>query len=63
MSFTKKIILTGTSGQIEQVFLDHLRNSKNNYNVQALDKNKNNKTNILMAKMSYSTVDLQNGRL
>ena len=40
MTFKKKIILTGSSGQIGQAFVDHLSNSKNNYYVYALDKKK-----------------------
>ena len=40
MTFTKKIILTGSSGQIGQAFVDHLSISQNDYFVYALDKKK-----------------------
>ena len=48
MKLQKKIILTGSAGQIGQAFLEHLSNSNDNYYIYALDKNKNfsNKKNV-----------------
>ena len=58
MRFTKKIILTGSAGQIGQVFLDHLSNSKDNY-IYALDKkkSKNNKENIQNVEIDITKED------
>ena len=40
MQFKKKVILTGSSGQLGQAFLEHLCNSNEDYYVYALDKKK-----------------------
>ena len=55
----KKIILTGSSGQIGQAFIDHLSNSKNKYYVYALDKNKSkyNKKNIQNVEIDITKED------
>ncbi len=59
MTFTKKIILTGSSGQIGQAFVNHLSNSKNDYYVYALDKkkSKNNKKNIQNVEIDITKED------
>ena len=59
MRFTKKIILTGSSGQIGQAFLEHLSNSKDDYYIYALDKkkSKNNKINIQNVEIDITKED------
>ena len=58
MRFTKKIILTGSAGQIGQAFLEHLSNNEDNY-IYALDnkKNKNNKINIQNVEIDITKED------
>ena len=58
MRFTKKIILTGSAGQIGQAFLNHLSNSEDNY-IYALDKkkSKNNKENIQNVEIDITKED------
>ena len=58
MRFTKKIILTGSAGQIGQAFLNHLSNSEDNY-IYALDKNKSkyNKKNIQNVEIDITKED------
>ena len=58
MRFTKKIILTGSAGQIGQAFLNHLSNSEDNF-VYALDKkkSKNNKENIQNVEIDITKED------
>ena len=48
MKSQKKIIVTGSAGQLGQAFLKHLSNSANNYYVYAVDKQKikNNRDNV-----------------
>lgn len=59
MKFKKKVILTGSSGQLGQAFLEHLCNSNEHYYVYALDKKKinNNKPNVKNIEIDITKED------
>lgn len=59
MKFKKKVILTGSSGQLGQAFLEHLCNGNEHYYVYALDKKKinNNKPNVKNIEIDITKED------
>jgi len=59
MEFKKNIIITGSSGQIGQAFVEHLSNSQSNYYIYALDKKvfDHNKKNVLSVEIDITKED------